>query len=209
MTPVPGDPTPHRSAERAASVDIVIIGASAGGVDALLRLLGDLPATWRLPVVAVLHLPDDRPSLLAEVFGYRMAIPVREAGDKEPIRAGTLYFAGAGYHLLLESDHSFSLSCEPPVRWSRPSIDVFFESAALAYGSRLAAFLLTGANQDGAAGLKEVRAAGGLTAVQDPAEAQSDTMPLAALAVMRPDYVLNLQGLKNLLMELERDSRAS
>jgi two-component system chemotaxis response regulator CheB len=167
-----------------------------------------LPATWRVPLVAVLHLPEDGPSLLADVFRYRMAIPVHEAADKEPVRAGTLYFAGAGYHLLLESDHSFSLSCDPPVRWSRPSIDVFFESAALAYGRRLAAFLLTGANQDGAAGLQAVRACGGITAVQDPAEALADTMPLAALAVMRPDYVLNLQGLRRLLIELERDSRA-
>jgi two-component system chemotaxis response regulator CheB len=207
MTPVPGDPAPHCMDKRAAPVDIVIIGASAGGVDALMRLFGDLPTTWRLPLVVVLHLPDDRPSLLAEVFRHRLQIPTREAADKEPIRAGTLYFAGAGYHLLVESDHSFSLSCEPPVRWSRPSIDVFFESAALAYGSRLAAFLLTGANQDGAAGLQAVQACGGLTAVQDPAHALADTMPLAALAVMRPDYVMNLQGLKHLLIELERDSR--
>jgi two-component system chemotaxis response regulator CheB len=208
MTPVPVEPALQRAIARAAPVDIAIIGASAGGVEALLRLLGDLPATWRLPLVAVLHLPEDGPSLLADVFRYRMAIPVHEAADKEPVRAGTLYFAGAGYHLLLESDHSFSLSCDPPVRWSRPSIDVFFESAALAYGRRLAAFLLTGANQDGAAGLQAVRACGGITAVQDPAEALADTMPLAALAVMRPDYVLNLQGLRRLLIELERDSRA-
>jgi two-component system chemotaxis response regulator CheB len=207
MTPVPVEPALQRAIARAAPVDIAIIGASAGGVEALLRLLGDLPATWRLPLVAVLHLPEDGPSLLADVFRYRMAIPVHEAADKEPVRAGTLYFAGAGYHLLLESDHSFSLSCDPPVRWSRPSIDVFFESAALAYGRRLAAFLLTGANQDGAAGLQAVRACGGITAVQDPAEALADTMPLAALAVMRPDYVLNLQGLRRLLIELERDSR--
>ena len=189
-------------------VDVAIIGASSGGVNALLRLFDGIPPTWGLSMVVVMHVPDDRPSLLAEVFRYRLVIPVHEAADKERIRAGTLYFAGAGYHLLVESDASFSLSCEPPVHWSRPSIDVFFESAALAYGSRLAAFLLTGANQDGAAGLQAVQACGGLTAVQEPAEAQVDTMPRAALALMQPDFVLNLQGLKHLLIELERDSRA-
>src|SRR5690606_12492503 len=104
-----------------------------------------------------------------------------------------------GYHLLVETDATFSLSCDPPVLFSRPSIDVLFESCADAYAQRLAALVLTGANEDGARGLAQVRAQGGLTAVQDPAEAAHDTMPLAAVRLAKPDYVLPLSGLRTLL----------
>lgn len=184
-------------------VDAVVMGASAGGIDALLVLLGALPAGWRLPVAVVVHLPETHDSRLAAVFQHRLPIPVREAEDKAPVQPGTLFFAPPAYHLSIERNRTFSLSCEPPVRWSRPSIDILMTSAADAYGDRLAGFLLTGANDDGAEGLLQIHEAGGLTAVQSPLEAQVDTMPLAAIARHAPDHVLPLQALRTLLLQLD------
>jgi len=187
-------------------IEAVVIGASAGGVQALLALLSELPADFRLPIVVVLHLPADRDSQLAEIFQRRLPIPVREAAYKEGIAPGTLYFAGPGYHLLVEMDRSFSLSSEAPVHYSRPSIDVLMESAADAYGASLAGILLTGANTDGAAGLAKIRRRGGLTVVQDPAEAQASTMPEAAIRTMQPNLILTLDGIRSLLLNLDKSS---
>lgn len=185
-------------------VDVVVIGASAGGIDALLVLLNGLPAQWRLPLVVVIHLPESHESRLAEVFRQRLGMPVCEAQDKAQVAPGTLHFAPAGYHLSIERGGLFSLSCEPPVRWSRPSIDVLMASAADAYGPRVAGMVLTGANDDGAEGLLAIHRAGGLTAVQSPSEAQVDTMPQAAMARHTPNHVLSLQALHTLLLQLDR-----
>ncbi|MCK9813512.1 chemotaxis protein CheB [Pseudomonas chlororaphis] len=185
-------------------IEAIVVGASAGGVEALLRVFSEFSAGFCLPVIVVLHLPDERRSQLAEVFARRVALPVKEAEDKQTIVPGTLYFAAPGYHLSVEQDRSLSLSLEARVHHSRPAIDYLFESAADAYGPGLAAVLLTGANQDGAAGLAQVKRLGGLTIVQDPKEAQVSTMPQAALALHRPDYILPLHGISRLLVELER-----
>jgi two-component system chemotaxis response regulator CheB len=150
----------------------------------------------------VLHLPEHHESRLAELFGYRLALQVREARDKEPLAPGVLYFAPSGYHLSIETDHSFSLSCEDRVCYARPSIDVLFASAADAYGQSLAAVLLTGANYDGAAGLAGIRIAGGLTIVQDPATAVVATMPEAAIRRMTPDLILPLAEIHSVLVKL-------
>ncbi|MDP3709392.1 MAG: chemotaxis protein CheB [Polaromonas sp.] len=187
-------------------IEAVVIGASAGGVHALLALLSGLPGSFRLPIVAVLHLPEGRDSLLVEIFQHRLAIAVREAADKESIAPATLYFAGSGYHLSVEMDRSFSLSCEAPVNYSRPSIDVLMASAADAYGASLAGILLTGANFDGAAGLAKIRQQGGLTVVQDPAEAQVATMPQAAIRKLHPNLILTLDGIRSLLLKLDGNS---
>jgi two-component system chemotaxis response regulator CheB len=184
-------------------VEAVVLGASAGGIDALMVLLHELPAHWRLPMAVVLHLPEDHESHLAEIFAQRLPIAVREAADKMPLAAGGLYFAPPGYHLSIERERVFSLSCEPPVLFSRPSIDVLMGSAADACGPALAGFLLTGANDDGAEGLHRIHLAGGLTAVQDPKEAQISTMPQAAIARHAPDHVLPLRELRALLLRLE------
>lgn len=185
-------------------VKAIVIGASAGGVEALLGILSPLRKGFTLPIIVVLHLPDERRSQLAEVFARRVAMRVEEAGDKTPVEAGTLYFATPGYHLSVEQDRSFSLSLEDRVHYSRPAIDFLFESAADAYGSSLAAVLLTGANRDGAKGLAQVKRHGGLTIVQDPDEAQVATMPLAALDTHQPDHILPIHGIGRLLAELER-----
>ncbi|WP_440972571.1 chemotaxis protein CheB [Pseudomonas koreensis] len=185
-------------------VEAIVVGASAGGVEALLSLLGPLRAGYVLPIIVVLHLPEERRSHLAEVFSRRLMLPVEEATDKQDIMPGTVYFATPGYHLSVEQDRSLSLSLEDRVHHSRPSIDYLFESAADAYGESLAAVLLTGANHDGARGLKQVKQRGGLTIVQDPKDAQVATMPLAALKLQQPDHVLPIYGIGRLLVELER-----
>ena len=196
--------SPPEAIEAAAArvVEAVVIGASAGGFEALLGILQGLPATYPMPLVAVLHLPDHHESRLAELFGYRLELQAREARDKEPLAPGVLYFAPPGYHLSIENDYSFSLSGEDRVSYARPSIDVLFASAADAYGPSVAGILLTGANFDGAAGLAGMQVAGGLTVVQDPASAEVRTMPEAALRRMTPDLILPLAEINSLLRRL-------
>lgn len=189
-------------ARRAEPIDAVVIGASAGGVEALGVLLPALRPGLRVPVFVVIHLPRERPSAIAELFGARCAVPVREAEDKEPIVPGTVYFAPSDYHLLIERGPSIALSFDRLVNYSRPSIDVLFESAADVYGARLAGLVLTGANDDGAAGLEAVHRAGGLTLVQDPATAVVPSMPKAAMARIAVDHVLPLGGLAAWLTDL-------
>lgn len=188
----------------ARSVEAVAIGASAGGIDALFVLLHGLRAPFRGSIVVVLHLPEDHESRLPEVFGHRLRVPVEEAQPHAPIASGRIYFAPPGYHLLVEADRTFSLSCDPPVLFSRPAIDVLMESCADVYGAEAAGLVLTGANEDGAAGLAAIKARGGLTAVQDPAEAMHPAMPEAAVRVAVPDYVLPLAELGRLLHTVVR-----
>jgi two-component system chemotaxis response regulator CheB len=183
-------------------IDAVVIGASAGGFEALLAVLKGLPATYPMPLVAVLHLPDSHESRLAELFDYRLELTVREARDKETLEPGVLYFAPSGYHLSIETNRSFSFSCEDRVSYARPSIDVLFASAADAYGKSLAGVLLTGANYDGAAGMVGMQVAGALTIVQDPATAEVATMPEAAIARMKPDLILPLAEIHSVLRRL-------
>ena len=194
----------HRAAKQ--NIEAVVSGASAGGVHALLSLFSGLPAHFHLPIVTVLHLSSGRDSQLPEIFRHRMTLDVREAADKEKIKPSTLYFAGPGYHLSVETDRSFSLSCEEPMHYSRPSIDVLMTSAADAYGSSLAGILLTGANVDGAAGLAHIGGRGGITVVQDPTEAEVPIMPQAAIRRLQPSLILTLDGIRNLLLELDETS---
>jgi two-component system chemotaxis response regulator CheB len=185
-------------------IEALVIGGSAGGVDALLALLPGLPPGFALPVACILHLPPDRQSRLAELFDERIALPVVEAADKMPVEPGTVYFAGSGYHLSVERDRTFSLSCEPPVHFARPAIDVLMASAADTWGAGLAGVLLTGANQDGAEGMEHIRRQGGLTIVQDPSEAPSPAMPLHAIARGAAQLVLPLAQIGALLPMLEK-----
>jgi two-component system chemotaxis response regulator CheB len=185
-----------------AGIEAVVIGASAGGIEALSVVLPALPAGLRVPVLVVLHLPRERPSLLVDVFEPKCAVPVREAVDKEPIAAGTVYFAPPDYHLLIDEGPAIALSDDEPVHHSRPSVDVLFESAADAFGAGVLAILLTGGNEDGAAGLAAVREAGGTVVVQDPEEAYAPTMVTAALARGPVHQRLRLQDIAELLSGL-------
>jgi two-component system chemotaxis response regulator CheB len=184
-------------------IEMVVIGGSAGGVDAMLALLPMLPVGFAPAVVCILHVPADRESRLAELFDSRVLLPVREARDKEPIEPGIVYFAGSGYHLSVEEDRSFSLSCEAPVQYARPAIDILMESSANVYGPALAGILLTGANFDGAEGMCSIRERGGLTIVQDPEEAHASTMPKEAIRRCAPHLVLPLAGICTVLPLLE------
>jgi two-component system chemotaxis response regulator CheB len=174
------------------NADAVVVGASAGGVDALIALVGSLRADFAPPVLIVLHLPRDRPSTLAALLGGHCALPVREAEDKMPLAPGVLV-APPDYHLLVEPDGCVALSVDEPVLYSRPAIDVLFESAAAVFSDRLLAILLTGASSDGSAGMAAVRRAGGIGWIQDPGDATVPTLPAAALAHAGADAVLTLK----------------
>ncbi len=184
----------------------IVIGASAGGVEALLTLLPALPAGLAAAVFVVIHLPRHKPSLLASIFAPGCALPVQEAWDKVAIEPGTVYVAPADYHLLVDTlgarTPALALSVDAPVHWSRPSIDVLFESAADHYGEHLLGIILTGWNRDGSDGLLAVQRAGGITVVQQPDTAYAGAMPEAALATLVPDRVLPLAGIADLLTSL-------
>lgn len=188
-------------------IDAVAIGASAGGVDALAILFDALPEGFRPAILVVVHIPPDRPSLLADLYRARCRLPVREALDKEPVEPGTIYFAPPDYHLQVEPDRHLSLSGDPPVAFSRPSIDVLFESAAHAYRERLLGIVLSGANSDGAQGLATIRAAGGHAWVQQPGDAAAEAMPAAAIAGAGADLVLPIRDMAERLAQL-RSGRA-
>jgi two-component system chemotaxis response regulator CheB len=183
-------------------IDAVVVGASAGGVEALMSLLPALPIDFPVPVLVVLHLPRQTPSSLIEIFTPKCRIAVAEAEDKTPVRGGTVFFAPPDYHLLVDRGPTLALSTDELVNYSRPSIDVLFESAADCYGERLAGIILTGANGDGAAGLAAVGQAGGVTIVQQPAGAYASAMPAAAIARAHPEHVLPLIDIAGLLLQL-------
>ena len=183
-------------------VRAIVIGASAGGVEAIGTLLSALPAALQVPVFIVLHLPRERPSLLAPIFQLKCALPVREASDKEPVAPGTVYLAPPDYHLLIDEGPLTALSADDPVHYSRPAIDVLFESAADVYRAGLLGLVLTGGNQDGAAGLAAVSAAGGQGVVQRPESAQVPYMPAAALQRNPSSRVLSLGDIAGLFAAL-------
>jgi two-component system chemotaxis response regulator CheB len=185
-------------------LDAIVIGTSAGGVEALSVLLPSLPAGLRAAVFIVLHLPRDRPSLLVDVFAPKCSLPVREPEDKEPVERGTIYFAPPDYHLLLDEGPRIALSADEPVNYSRPSIDVLFESAADVYEKRLLGIILTGANDDGALGLEAVRRAGGATIVQEPRSAQMGVMAESALKRGPADLILSLEQIADLFRSLDQ-----
>jgi two-component system chemotaxis response regulator CheB len=182
--------------------EAIVIGASAGALEALSSLLPALPSDYCLPILIVVHLPPDKTSLLVELLHVRCAIRVREAEDKEPIEPGVAYFAPPDYHLLVEQDKRLSLSDDEPVLFSRPSIDVLFESAADAYGDGLIGVVLTGANSDGANGLKAVVEAGGVAVVQSPGSAYAVAMPEAAIAACPEARVLPVNEIAAYLREV-------
>jgi two-component system chemotaxis response regulator CheB len=180
--------------------DAAVIGASAGGVEAISLLLAALPAQFGLAVLIVIHLPATNDNLLLSVLRPRCALPVVEGADKESIERGTVYLAPPGYHMLVEPDRTLALSLDAPVNYSRPSIDVLFESAAFAYRDRLIGIVLTGANADGADGLARIRAFGGQAWVQDPQTAAASAMPAAALERAGADRVLSLPDMATALV---------
>lgn len=181
--------------------EIVVIGASHGGLAALQILLPDLSPEFPLPVVIVQHRKKDGDDGLCEYLKKRSRLPLIEPDDKEKLEPGRVYLAPRDYHLLVEKS-IFALSTESPVAFARPSIDVLFESAADVYRERAIGVILTGANRDGARGLARIKALGGMTVVQEPESAESRAMPEAAIATTQVDRVLPLAGIAPFLNEL-------
>jgi two-component system, chemotaxis family, protein-glutamate methylesterase/glutaminase len=182
--------------------EAIVIGCSAGGLFALLAILSSLPADYSLPIIIVQHRSKEEPTLLEEVLSHKCRINIRQADEKEPIKAGVVYFAPPDYHLLVEEDHSFSLSFEPPVNFSRPSIDVLFETAAAAFKKKLLGIILTGASRDGADGIRRIRHFKGTTVAQDPASAHFPFMPQSAIDTGCVQHILDLKGINDLLLQV-------
>lgn len=187
--------------------DLIVIGTSLGGFNALLSLLGALPADLPVPIAVVQHRGAGDDTRLADLLQQGTALAVVEAEDKMPLESGTVYLSPADYHLLVETRGSLSLSIDAPLRSARPAIDALFETAADAYGPALAGVLLTGASADGAAGLAEIKRRGGLTIVQDPATAESPAMPAAGIAAATVDYILPLDRIGGHLVMLVEGTR--
>jgi two-component system chemotaxis response regulator CheB len=181
------------------SIDLVVIGGSAGAIDVLRQVLPRLTAGFKPTVAIVIHLPPEGPLVLHELLSGPETPPMKVAEDKEPLAPGTIYFAPPDYHLLIESGRTFALSIDPRVQYARPAIDVLFESAAEAFGERMMGVILSGANADGAAGLKAVADAGGVTVVQSLESAEMIAMPAAALQAAPGSLELDVDALAQLL----------
>jgi two-component system chemotaxis response regulator CheB len=182
--------------------DLVAIGTSWGGLSALRTILGGLPAELDAAVVVAQHrAPQSHPHALRELLGAATRLKVREPVDKQAIEAGTVYVAAPDYHLLVERG-SLALSTDEPLMYARPSIDVLLESAAEAYRECCVGVVLTGANADGARGLARVAELGGAAIVEDPAGAERDEMPLAALAAVPNARVAGVEAIASLLVDL-------
>lgn len=179
----------------------IVMGVSSGGMGALKAILPALPADYGLPVIIVQHIGARSDGYWIEAMNRICAVEVKEADEKEKIEAGHVYTAPPNYHLLVEKDGTFTLTNDERVNYAKPSIDVLFETAAEAYGRHLVGIVLTGSNHDGAAGLKKIKALGGLAIVQDPATAESSYMPAAAMEAAQPDYVLSLEGITQFLLK--------
>ncbi|MTI10619.1 chemotaxis protein CheB [Curvivirga aplysinae] len=168
----------------------VVIGCSMGGLRVLSQIIQKLPHDFNLPIVVVCHMDSDSPSLLPEILALETPLPVHQCHWDMILEAGHIYIAPPAYHVYLEPDFSFSFSQDPKVSFSRPSIDILFESMGDVLGPRLIAILLTGANADGALGLKHIRDLGGIAIIQDPEVAEARAMPEAGLEIAGADFVL-------------------
>jgi two-component system chemotaxis response regulator CheB len=180
----------------------VVIGCSAGGLRALHSVLSSLHATLSVPVIVVFHNGIEETEMLCDLLRRKSALPVEEAREREVPRPGCVYIAPSGYHLLVEASQRFALSVDAKVCHVRPAIDVLFESAARVWRTGLLAVIMTGANADGAAGLRVVRHCGGTAIVQDPADAESPVMPESALQQAGADHCVPLHEIAPLINRL-------
>jgi two-component system chemotaxis response regulator CheB len=194
----------------AAAYEIVVVGTSWGGLAALRELVHALPADLPLPVVLIQHRHKMSDGALPSLLQDRTKLRVCEIEDKAPVEAGSVYVAPADYHVLIEREY-FTLSIEEPIRYSRPSIDLTFSSAADAFGAKTIGVVLTGANADGAEGLRRIAERGGMPLVQEPATAESPAMPAAALKAVPAARVLTIGAIGQLIGELAllKETKAS
>lgn len=181
---------------------VVVIGGSAGSIDALMKLFPLLQKPIGFTLIIVLHRKNSVDSSLADLFSMKTSIPVSEVEDKDPIQSGKIYVAPADYHLLVEEENIFALDASEKINYSRPSLDVTYESVAEVFGPSAIGILLSGANADGTDGLRIIKKAGGLTIVQDPATAQTPFMPHHALQHVQIDFVFSVEEIARFLNHL-------
>ena len=192
--------------------DAIVIGISSGGMTALKFIFSALPAGFSIPIIVVQHITAQSDNDWVNLVNDKSNVTIKEADEKEKIACGNAYIAPANYHLLVEKDKTFSITIDERVNFARPSIDVLFESAPEAYKEKLVGIVLTGANNDGAKGIKRVKECGGLAIIQDPKTAESATMPTSAIAALlcgklaiQPDYILPLEKIIELLIEFGKN----
>lgn len=182
----------------------VVIGGSAGSFQAISTILASIPKNFPLPIIICCHRLKHVRSGFTEALSIKSVKDIIEPDDKENIKSGVVYLAPANYHLCIELGNSFSLSTEEQVNSSRPAIDITLETAAYVFKEKLIGILLTGANRDGAKGMKKIKDLGGLTIVQDPKECVVDTMPKAALSETKIDFVFTISEIIKFLTDLSR-----
>jgi two-component system chemotaxis response regulator CheB len=184
------------------SFSSVVIGVSAGGLHALIKVLGELPRDYFLPIIVVQHRGKEYKKLLEEVLQTKCLLPVKQADEKEIIKPKHIYIAPPDYHLLIELDQTFSLTSDRLVKHSRPSIDLLFTTAAEVYKDELLGIILTGASSDGADGILNIKQAGGYTIAQDPETAEYPYMPQSSISTGAIDIILTLDEIKSYLMQI-------
>lgn len=187
---------------RKSKFEAVVIGASAGGLDVFMRIFKKFDKDFPVPVIVVQHLHADSDGAMIEILDRISKLKIKEADEKEITKAGYVYFAPANYHLLIEKDYTLSLSIDAKVNYSRPAIDVLFESAADVYGASLVGVLLTGANSDGAKGLMKIKNAGGITMVQNPESAYAASMPESAMRLFKVDHVVEPDQIASKILQI-------
>ena len=185
---------------------VIVIGVSAGGLNAIKIIFSILPKNFKIPMIIVQHMSANSNSAWIDILNKKSFLYLKEADEKEKIRSGHVYFAPPNYHLLIEKNHTFSFTIDERVNFSRPSIDVLFESAVDVYHEKIIGIILTGANKDGTAGLKKIKEAGGLTIVQDPNDAEVPYMPEFAITIV-PDYIMTLKEMTEFLVELNKKNK--
>jgi|SRR5665647_773274 len=186
--------------------EAIVIGVSSGGMNAMKVIFSLLPKGFSIPVIIVQHVSAHSNNQWIKLLNDKSNLYIKEADEKEKIENGTIYIAPANYHLMIEKNKTFSLTIDERVNYARPSIDVLFESAAEVYKDKLIGVILTGSNADGTAGLKRIKEYGGLTIVQDPATAESNYMPASAIAAIKPDYILSLVDITDLLIKFDKQN---
>ena len=184
--------------------EAIVIGVSSGGLKAMKVMFSILPKDFNTPIIIVQHISSRSDNQWIKLLNDKCNLYLEEADEKEKIRNGKVYIAPPNYHLLIEKDKTFSLTIDERVNFARPSIDVLFESAAEAYKNKLIGVVLTGSNNDGTNGIKRIKELGGLTIVQDPETAESSYMPASAIAAVKPDYILSLEEITDLLIKLDK-----
>jgi len=184
--------------------EAIVMGVSAGGVNALKFIFSALPAGFSLPIIIVQHISPHSDNEWINLLNDKSILTIKEADEKEKIDPGKVYIAPSNYHLMIESDKTLSLTIDERVNFARPSIDLLFESAAEAYKDKLIGIVLTGSNNDGSKGVKRIQECGGLTIIQDPKTSESSTMPASAIAAIEPDYILSLGKIVKLLIKIAR-----